>query len=262
MARIPLSAVIICRNAEALLPDCLSAAAFADEVVVVVDSDSTDGSAEVAQHYGASVIVSHWRGFGAQKQYAIEQASNDWVLCLDADEAVTELLRDSIVHTLNTGRLLPAAFCFARRNRFLGRDLSHGEGYPDWSLRLFDRRRARWTADAVHERVETTGEAARLDGDLLHNTSHGGLAAYLEKQNRYTTLAAKAALQAGNRASVAKMLLSPLLRFGKFYLLRLGFLDGWPGLMHILIGCGNSFWKYAKMLEVQRGDPGQLHSRT
>jgi hypothetical protein len=119
---------------------------------------------------------------------------------------------------------------------------------------LFDRRHARWSADAVHEKVLTEAEIGTLAGDLLHDTAET-LDSYLAKQNRYTTLAAEAALAAGRRASVVQLLVSPVLRFIKFYLLRRGFLDGVPGLVHILIGCQNSFIKYAKMLAMQGDRP-------
>ncbi len=133
----------------------------------------------------------------------------------------------------------------------MGRYLRHGEGYPDWSLRLFDRRHARWSDDAVHEKVLTDAPVGTLAGDLLHDTAET-LDSYLAKQNRYTTLAAGMAVAAGRRAGLLHLLFSPLVRFVKFYCLRLGALDGLPGLVHILIGCQNSFAKYAKMIDLQR----------
>ncbi len=239
-----LSAVIITRNAALQLPACLRALEFCDEVLVI-DSGSTDDTAAVAQRFAARVIQTRWRGFGPQKQFAVEQASHDWVLCIDADERVSGLLRDAIL------AVLPApgfpAYRFARCNLFMGRYLRHGEGYPDWSLRLFDRRRARWSEDVVHERVETAAPVGTLKGDLYHESAES-LENYLEKQNRYSTLAATAALATGKRTSVARVVLSPLFRFIKFYLMRLGFLDGVPGLVHILIGCYASFAKQVKML--------------
>lgn len=244
LARQPLSAVLITLNAAAQIEACLRSVAFCDEIVVV-DSGSADGTVEKAQRLGARVIQSEWRGFGPQKQFAVEQAGHDWVLCIDADERVSEALRASIETTLAA----PSghAYRFARCNRFMGRYLRHGEGYPDWSLRLFDRRHARWSDDAVHEKVLADGAVGTLAGDLLHDSAET-LDSYLAKQNRYTTLAAQEAMAKGRRATVAHVLLSPLLRFFKFYFIRLGFLDGLPGLVHILIGCGNSFAKYAKML--------------
>ena len=245
------SAVLITKNAAGQLADCLASVAFCDEIIVV-DSGSDDGTAEIAGRHGARVIQSEWRGFGPQKQFAIEQASHDWVLCIDADERVSERLRESILAALSAPAV--SAYRFPRCNRFMGRYLRHGEGYPDWSLRFFDRRHARWSADAVHEKVLTEAEIGTLAGDLLHDTAET-LDSYLAKQNRYTTLAAEAALAAGRRASVVQLLVSPVLRFIKFYLLRRGFLDGVPGLVHILIGCQNSFIKYAKMLAMQGDRP-------
>jgi glycosyltransferase involved in cell wall biosynthesis len=248
---VPVSAVLITKNAAGQLADCLASVAFCDEIIVV-DSGSDDGTAEIAGQQGARVIQSEWRGFGPQKQFAVEQASHDWVLCIDADERVSEGLRESILAALSAPTV--SAYSFPRCNRFMGRYLRHGEGYPDWSLRLFDRRHGRWSDDPVHEKVLTEAEIGTLAGDLLHDTAET-LDSYLAKQNRYTTLAAEAALAAGRRASVAQLLVSPVLRFIKFYLLRRGFLDGVPGLVHILIGCQNSFIKYAKMLAMQGDRP-------
>ena len=249
LPRQPFSVVIITKNAARQLGACLESASFADEIVVI-DSGSTDGTAELAAERGARVMQKEWLGFGRQKQFAVEAARNDWVLCLDADERVSEPLRASILAALAA----PAAqaYTMPRCNRFLGRWLRHGEGYPDWSLRLFDRRHARWSDDPVHEKVVTTASVGRLSGDLLHDTAEF-LDAYLEKQNRYTSMQAEALYKAGARANMAQLLLSPALRFVKFYFLRLGFLDGVPGLVHILVGCCNSFHKYAKLMAMQRG---------
>ncbi len=245
----PLSVVLITQNAAAQLPDCLASVAFADEVVVV-DSGSSDGTADVAARYGARVVAKEWLGFGRQKQFAVEQAAHDWVLCLDADERVSPELAASLVRALEAP--VAPVYRMARCNRFLGRWLRHGEGYPDWSPRLFDRKAARWSDDAVHEKVLYAVTPGTLAGDLLHDSAED-LGRYLEKQNRYTSLAAEELHRRGRRAGLAQLALSPLLRFFKFYLLRLGFLDGLPGLVHISIGCMNSFTKYAKLIELQRG---------
>ena len=249
--RLPFSAVLITKNAAGLLAACLESLAFCDEIVVV-DSGSDDSTVEIAERHGARVIQSEWRGFGLQKQFAVEQASHEWVLCIDADERVSEVLRERIEAALSAPSV--AGYRFARCNRFMGRYLRHGEGYPDWSLRLFDRRAARWSDDAVHEKVIAGGEIGTLQGDLLHESAES-LETYLAKQNRYSTLAANEALERGKRASVAHLLLSPVLRFIKFYVFRLGLLDGLPGLVHILVGCAASFAKYAKMLAFQRNHP-------
>jgi glycosyltransferase involved in cell wall biosynthesis len=248
--RAALSAVLITRNAENVLDPCLESVAFADEIVVV-DSASNDATAEIAARRGARIVQKEWLGFGRQKQFAVEQARNDWVLCLDADERVSPELAASI-QTALTAPVSPV-YRMARRNRFLGRWLAHGEGYPDWSLRLFNRMNARWSDDLVHEKVLFAVTPGTLQGDLMHDSTDD-LTRYLERQNRYTTLAARQAYERGVSAGAAHLLLSPVVRFIKFYVLRLGFLDGVPGLLHISIGCMNSYMKYAKLIELRKAE--------
>jgi len=246
--RAPLSAVLITRNAANVLEPCLDSLAFADEIVIV-DSSSTDATVQLARRKGARVIQKEWLGFGLQKQFAIEQASHDWVLCLDADERVSPELARSIQSALAAP--VSPVYRMARRNRFLGRWLSHGEGYPDWSPRLFNRLNARWSDDLVHEKVLFAVTPGTLEGDLMHD-SFDDLAAYLERQNRYTTLAARQAFEQGRGANVLHLFFSPVVRFLKFYFMRLGFLDGLPGLLHISIGCMNSYVKYMKLIELHQ----------
>ncbi len=243
-----LSAVLITKNAAAQLGECLDSLAFADEIVVV-DSGSADGTRELARARGARVIEREWLGYGPQKQFAVEAAAHDWVLCLDADERVSPALRQAIARELAAPRA--RVYAVARCNRFLGRWLRHGEGYPDWSVRLFHRGHARWSDDAVHEKVVAAETPRRLEGDLMHDSAET-LERYLDKQNRYTTLQAESLRAAGRHASLAHLALSPLFRFVKFYVLRLGFLDGTAGLVHIAIGCMNSFTKYAKLLALEK----------
>ncbi len=250
--RAPVSAVLITRNAAGVLDACLDSVAFADEIVVV-DSASSDGTPEIAARHGARVVQKEWLGFGRQKQFAVEQAKHDWVLCLDADERVSPELAKSIRQALAAP--VSPVYRMPRRNRFLGRWLSHGEGYPDWSPRLFNRLNARWSDDLVHEKVIYAVTPGTLEGDLMHET-YDDLASYLDRQNRYTTLAARQAYEMGKRAGPFHLLASPVVRFFKFYILRLGFLDGLPGLVHISIGCMNSYIKYAKLMELRRSDGG------
>jgi len=243
-----LALVVITRDAGAHLADCLDSAKFAAEIVVV-DSGSSDDTVEIARSRGARVVEQAWLGFGAQKNFAVAQARHDWILALDADECVSAPLAKSIQGALASPRF--DAYSMARRNRFLGRWLRHGEGYPDWNVRLFDRRRARWSDDPVHENVVTDGSVGRLEGDLLH-ASGESLEAYLAKQNRYTTLQAELLHARGEHASVARLVGSPLLRFLRFYVLKAGFLDGVAGLVHIGIGCFNAFCKYAKLRSLEQ----------
>jgi glycosyltransferase involved in cell wall biosynthesis len=247
-----LSAVVITRDAAGQLAACLASLAFAQEILVV-DSGSTDGTVELAKVHGAHVIEHAWLGSGRQKQLAVAKAAHDWVLCLDADERVTPELERAIRAAMADPGAM-AGYRMPRRNRFLGRWLRHGEGYPDWNLRLFDRRRARWTEDPVHEHVVADGPVGTLAGDLLHASAES-LDAYLAKQNRYTTLQAEAMYARGERAGLARLVLSPLARFVRFYLVRLGFLDGAAGFAHIAIGSFASFLKYAKLRALAAGVP-------
>src|SRR5207237_462912 len=186
---------VVAYDAGKELADCLASVSFASEAIVV-DSGSRDDTVEIARRFGARVLVQPWLGYGPQKNFAVGQAVHDWVLCLDADERVSPELERAIRNTMHEPR--HAAYAMARRNRFLGRWLSHGEGYPDWNIRLFDRRRARWSEDPVHERVVVDGPVARLPGDLLHESAEA-LDAYLAKQNRYTSLTAEEVFAAGRR---------------------------------------------------------------
>jgi glycosyltransferase involved in cell wall biosynthesis len=252
------SLVVITRDASDQLAACLQSVEFAAEKIVV-DSGSRDDTVDIARRCGARVIEQSWLGFGPQKNFAVKQAAHDWVLCLDADEQLTPELARAISSALlaaGDGNQPYVAYLLARRNRFLGRWLAHGEGYPDWTVRLFDRRHAKWSDDLVHENVVATGPVGRLQGDLLHSSAES-LEAYLDKQNRYTTLQAEALHAKGERATLARMLASPVVRFVRFYLLRGGFLDGIPGLVHIAIGCSNSFFKYAKLRALEQAEHGR-----
>ena len=248
---LPLSLVIIACDAARELPGCLASAPFAAETVVV-DSGSRDDTVESARRLGARVVAHPWQGFGPQKAFAVAQAAHDWVLCLDADERVTPELAAAIRNAFAAGAPSAAAYEIARRNRFLGRWLAHGEGYPDWVVRLFDRRRAHWTDDPVHEHVVADAPVVRIGGDLLHESAES-LDDYIAKQNRYTTLQAEAMHARGERATFAHLALAPAARFFRLYVLKLGFLDGAAGFAHIAISAFASFLKYAKLRSLTAG---------
>jgi glycosyltransferase involved in cell wall biosynthesis len=249
---LPLSLIVITRDAAHELAECLASAPFAAETVVV-DSGSRDDTVAVARRMGARVIEHAWQGYGPQKNFAVSQAHHDWVLCIDADERITPELASSMRAAFAPGPPSIAGFTIARRNRFLGRWLAHGEGYPDWNIRLFDRRRARWSDDPVHEKVAADGPVERLAGDLLHFSSES-IEGYIAKQNRYSTLQAEAMHAAGEHASGLRMALSPAARFFRFYVMKLGFLDGAAGFAHIAIGAYASFMKYAKLRALSTGN--------
>ncbi len=242
---LPLSLIVITRDAAHELAECLASVPFAAEAIVV-DSGSRDDTVALARRLGARVVEQAFLGYGPQKNFAVAQAAHDWVLCVDADERVSPALATSIAAAFASGAPQAQAYTIARRNRFLGRWLAHGEGYPDWNIRLFDRRHARWTDDPVHETVAADGRVERLAGDLLHASAES-IDAYIAKQNRYTTLQAQAMHARGEHASLARIALSPLARFFRFYVVKLGFLDGAAGFAHIAIGAFASFLKYVKL---------------
>lgn len=241
-----LSLVLITQDAGSQLVACLESACDVVDDVVLVDSGSQDDTVQIAERCGARIFKQDFLGFGPQKRLAVSHAINDWVLCLDADERLTPELAAAIRAELLAPKF--GVYRFARRNRFFGRYLRHGEGYPDFNTRLFDRRRARWTDDPVHEHVVSDEAVGTLSGDLLHDSAES-LSGYLAKQNRYTDIQADAMIQAGRRVSPWALLGSPLARFLRFYIVRKGFLDGAAGFAHIAIGSFFAFVKYAKLME-------------
>lgn len=248
---VALSVVMItCNAAKSLRLSLQTVVALTDDIVVV-DSGSTDDTIAIASEFGANVIHQHWLGFGPQKQIAVALAKHDWVLCLDADE----WLSDTLIQSIRSVLTQPACYAYTmpRANRFLGRLLKHGEAYPDENLRLFHRQYAYWSNDMVHEKVVTSHHQpiGKLTGDLLHDSAES-LEVYLEKQNRYTSLQAQEIVESGKKISVAKAIGSAVFRFIKGYVFRLGFLDGFAGFVHILIASSNSFFKYTKAIAEQK----------
>ena len=248
MKEIPLTVVVITKNASSSLDKCLQSVEWIHNKIVV-DSGSSDDTVEIAKRAGAKVIHQDWLGFGPQKQFAVMQAPTKWVLCLDADEFLSPELKQSLL-ALFEQQPQQDAYQFARSNKFLGRFLKYGEGYPDWSMRLFDKTKARWSDDLVHEKVIAINEPLKLGklaGDLMHESGES-ISHYIEKQNRYTDIQARLMAEKGKKVSSSRLLFSPLVRFVKFYFVKRGFLDGWPGFVHITIGCFTVFLKYLKVI--------------
>jgi glycosyltransferase involved in cell wall biosynthesis len=227
-----LSVTVITRDEEANLDACLASVAWADEIVVV-DAQSTDRTAEIAGKYATRVFVRPWPGFAAQKNFALDQATGAWVLSLDADEQVLPELRDEIRRVLDADGPLDG-YHVPRRNLFLGRVIRHGGWYPDHQLRLFRRGAGRFRDVQVHEAVEVTGKVGHLQGALLHS-SYRSIADFVERADRYSTLAAQDMVARGTRVSWLDFLTRPAARFCSMYLLRGGFLDGPHGLLLALL---------------------------
>ncbi|MCC4601131.1 glycosyltransferase family 2 protein [Xanthomonas melonis] len=229
-----ISACIIAFNEADRLRDCLTSLTFCDEIVVV-DSGSTDATASIAAAHGARVLQRAFDGYRSQKAYCVEQASHDWVLCLDADERVGETLRAAILAARDAGFSGAAGYRFARLSDYFGRFLRHGNAYPDRVLRLFDRRRGGWRGKReIHEAASVDGAVLTLAGDLIHYP-YRSLAQQLAKTQRYAQMMAEHDHARGKRATWSKLVLAPAWRFWRGYLLRGGFRDGWHGLIYAYV---------------------------
>lgn len=252
-----LSALVITANEERNIRDCLASLAFADEIVVV-DSGSSDGTAAVARReFGATVLVNPWPGYGAQKNFGMDRATGDWILIVDADERVTEELREEILGILSGGAVGDVqAFRVPRKNFQYGRWIAHGGAYPDWQIRLFRRGRARYNDVEVHENLLVEGGVGSLRSPLLH-FSERNTSERIEKLDRYTTLSCRERRKRWKgKVGRFHLLFHPLATFFKFYVIKRGYLDGIPGFIYGVTGGFYTFLKYAKLEEgeAERGE--------
>lgn len=244
-----LSVTIITWNEEERLRGCLESVAWADEIVVV-DAESTDKTVGIAREFTDRIWVRPWPGFAAQKNFALDQTGREWVLALDADERVTPELRGEIEGVL-AARGPADGYAVPRKNFFWGAWVRHGGLYPDWQLRFFRRDRGRFVEHQVHESVEVQGNVARLSHPLLHE-SYRSLEEFVQRSNRYSTLAAKQWLGTGQRVGLVDLVLRPLGRFASMYTLKRGFLDGWRGLFIAILYAHYVFLRTAKVWELQQ----------
>ncbi len=248
---LPLSACLITKDEADRLPACLAALSFCDEIVVV-DSGSTDGTREVARAHGARVLERDWPGMLEQKRRAVDAATYDWVLSVDADEVVSEELRASIQAILGAGGTPPDAAAYALRweNRYLGGPVRSDQGRGLWKVRLFDRRRGRWEGLEPHGHVRVDGSVGRLAG-ALHHRPYRDLAHVVQKTNAYTTAAAEALLET-RRSPLAGMLVRAPWAFLRSYVFRGGFRDGGRGFVVAGLAAWYVFLRSVKLAELRR----------
>ena len=238
-----ISATIITFNEERNLPRAIESLRCCDEIVVV-DSGSIDRTVEVASKLGARVIENPWRGYAEQKNFASENAAYDWVLSIDADEALSEALESEIWQIKRNGPTFDA-YTMPRLAQYLGRWILHSGWYPDRKVRLFDRRRAEWKGKFVHESVKVRGSVGHLEANLLHFTC-SSLSEHLKTMDSYTTLAAEQLIAEGRSAPWPRMLFDPPWTFFQTYVIKAGFLDGMEGLAIAHMAALYNFLKYAK----------------
>jgi glycosyltransferase involved in cell wall biosynthesis len=238
-----ISAAIITFNEERNIARAIESLRCCDEIVVV-DSGSTDRTVELAAKLGARVVETQWRGYAGQKNYASERCSNDWVLSLDADEALSEALEGEIWQIKKNGPRFDA-FTMPRMAQYLGRWILHSGWYPDRKVRLFDRRKARWVGDYVHESVGVDGSVGHLKSNILHFTC-SSLSEHLKTMDRYTTLAAEQLVEQRKKIGFQELVMNPPWTFFKTYFLKAGFLDGLEGLAIAYMAALYNFLKYVK----------------
>lgn len=251
-----LSVAVITLNEEERIRACLESVVWADELVVV-DSGSSDKTVEIAREFTDRVLFHAWEGYGAQKNFALAQCRGRWVLSLDADEQVSDGLREEIQDVLAEDASV-AGFFIPRQNFFQGRWIRHGGFYPDYQLRLIRRGRGAFTATAVHESARVDGPTAWLRAPLMHQ-SYRGIEDFVARANRYARLAARELAAEGRGGSGVDLLLRPAWRFLRMYVLQLGFLDGWRGLVLATLYAQYVFVRAARVRELraQQGRPPQ-----
>lgn len=247
--RDPISAVVITGNEEMEIEECLRSVSWADEIVVV-DSGSTDRTVEIAARRTDKIFHSPFAGFTAQKQEATDRARGPWILNIDADERVTDPLREEIARALESGAPY-VGYRIPRLTWYLGAFVRHGTWYPDHKVRLFRKDRGRWTGGSVHESVEVDGPVGTLLNPLLHY-SFRTLADHFETIDRFTRLGAADLAERGRGGSILRLAIHPPATFIKSYVLRLGFLDGWRGLLVAALSARHAFLKYARAREALR----------
>lgn len=251
-----ISATIIAFNEAAKIADAIRSASWADEVLVV-DSESSDETRQIAESLGAKVIVNKWPGFPAQKNFAAKNAAHDWIFSLDADEIVSEELKDEIIAlrqkeepTLADGYRIP------RLSYYMERPIRHSGWYPDWQLRFYNRDKGKWKDVLVHESVELAEGAklGKLSGDILHFSVENASHHHKMIGERYAPLAARQMFENGRRTNPLKAMTAGFSAFFQAYFLKGGFLDGFPGFCIARFASHHAFLKHVILWEMQTKD--------
>ncbi len=244
-----ISVTVITKNEAAIIRTCLESVAWVDEIIVV-DSGSTDGTVEICREYTDKVVLTDWPGFGPQKNRALDMATKDWVLSLDADECLTPELREKMQAAMADpgGKV---AFTMPRRSNYCGKPMRHGGWWPDYVTRLFRRGRARFSDDLVHERLIVEGPVGRIREPLLHE-AFSDIEEVLDTMNRYSTAGARMMRDRKERAGLSTALLHGFWSFLSTYVLRAGFLDGREGLMLAISNAEGTYYKYLKLMLLEK----------
>jgi glycosyltransferase involved in cell wall biosynthesis len=249
-----ISATIITLNEEEHIAGACESVSWADEIVVV-DSGSTDSTREIAAGFGARVIFREWMGFADQKQFAAEQAANNWIFSLDADERVSKELESSI-REVQSEQNLAGGYRIPRRSFYMGRWIKGGGWYPDYQLRLYDRNHGRWEGSFVHESVKMAPgtRVESLKGDILHFSVRDASHHHRMIGERYAPLAARKMFAAGRRTTPLALITAPSSAFVRSFLLKAGFRDGLAGFSIAAFAAHHAFLKHLLLYEMQTKD--------
>jgi len=259
MSVLPLSVVVVASNESARIGRCLaSVQGWAAEIVVALNN-STDATEQIARSYGARIEPVEWIGYRDTKNVALGFATQDWVLALDADEEVSAPLRAEILAFFSgDGHRRFHGARFPRKVWFINRWITHGDWYPDWSLRLFRRDSARWGGSPEHDKIELTGKTVRLRGDLYHY-SFPSLSSHVAKINGFADYFLQRQLEARKSWRLFPCLFRPGWRFFRAYILRRGFLDGYPGFYIACATAFATFVRYSRLYEAEKGSADEIH---
>jgi glycosyltransferase involved in cell wall biosynthesis len=247
-----ISATIITFNEEKNIAKAINSLSFADEILLI-DSESTDNTVEIAKSLGAKILTQKWLGFSKQKQFAVDNASHDWIFSLDADEIVSDELIKEIQKLKNTQlSTLSDAYKIPRLSFYMNRPIHHGGWYPDWQIRFFNRKKSKWKDVLIHESVEVNGKIGKLKSDIWHYSVENATHHHKMIGERYAPLAAKQMFESGKKTTVLKIATVGLTTFLQNYVIRLGFLDGLAGLVIATFAAHHAFLKYLILFELQQ----------
>jgi glycosyltransferase involved in cell wall biosynthesis len=253
MTKLPISVCIIARNEAARIRRTLeSVSGWVSEIIVVLNDDTNDGTDKIAESTGARVFREPWKGFVAQKNSAADKAAFDWLLGLDADEVVPPALRDEIAATVRRPETKPvySAYNFPRCTFYCGRWIRHGDWYPDRQTRLWRKGLARWSGGTVHEKLAVQGPVGRLQSDLQH-FSNDSINRQIQKLVPFSDEFVRQRLADGREAGWLDLAVRPGWRFFRAYVLKFGFLDGWPGYYIARLNAFSALTRYIKVREAK-----------
>ena len=252
-----ISVCIICFNEEDNIRRCLESVKWVKDKggeIVIVDSFSTDKTLELFREYTDKIFQNKWPGFANQKNHALALAQNEWILSVDADEVISEKLRDEIISKWEEGSYENAdAFLMKRHTFYLGRWINHGGWYPDYKIRLFRKIKAKWDGFNLHERIimENESNIVKLNNDIIHYT-YKNISHQIKTIDHFSDISSEMLTSKGKTSCLCNLLLRPPVKFIETYFIKLGFLDGRPGLIISVASAFYVFIKYAKMWENKR----------